>query len=365
MQKVFTLLVFIGVAVATETRVAAMGSLYQFILDDEALVIQDNPAYITRFPNLSVTEMSTQQFLQSGKAYGGVLAGQGPVVLGLYLNNPLYTFPTMDGSRDAHGLTLALGAGEGFGWGLRLGYAAHQEGDTGYTIEGERYAFSPGLVMPLAGGHLSAFGQVQLSSYSDNSSGPDSVLEPLSRFSSLGFGLRYAGSGSLRLILGSSIYRNDNGKKTGDSSLTDVTTGGILFVGMNGTALDMGLVMGGLTANAYRRHGNGDASIDELRILAGLGSEMNIGSWFIFRSNMSKFLFIYRKEGMADPGNPYTFIGSSGFVGSFGMGLVFGPARLDATLSEDILYHGPYLLTGNDSNFVMELALLYRFGTGL
>lgn len=361
MRKVFTLLVFVGVALATETRVAAMGNLYQFILDDEALVIQDNPAYITKFPNLSVTEMSTQKDLQLGKAYGGILAGQGLVVLGFYLNNPLYTFPTLDGTRDAYGLTFALGSGTGFGWGMRFGYAAHQEGDTGYTIKGTRYDLSPGLVMPLGGGHMSAFGQVQLSSYSDNSSGPDSILEPLSRFSSLGFGLRYAGSGSLRLILGSSIYRNDNGKKTGDSSLANITTGGTLFVGVNGRPLNMGLVVGGLTVDAYRRHGNGDSGLDELRVLLGLGSEMNIGSWFIFRSNMSKFLFIYRKEKMADPENPSTFIGSSGFVGSFGMGLVFGPARLDATLSEDILYHGPYFLTGSDSNFVMELAFLYRF----
>jgi hypothetical protein len=44
------------------------------------------------------------------------------------------------------------------------------------------------------------------------------------------------------------------------------------------------------------------------------------------------------------------------------MGLLFGPARLDATLSEGLLYHGAYFLTGNESNFVMSLAFLYRFG---
>lgn len=362
MRKTLGLVVFVGAALATETRVASMGGIYQFILDDEALVIQDNPAYIARFNNLSVTEMNTQSNLQYGKAYGGILAEQGPVAIGLYLNNPLYTFPTLDGSRDAHGLTLALGSGKGFGWGLRIGYAAHREGDTAFTIRGERYAFSPGLIVPLGRGHLSVFGQVQLSSYSDNSAGPDSVLEPLSRFSSAGFGLRYAGSGDIRLIAGSGIYRSDNGKRKGDSSAADVATGASLFVGVNGNTFETGLVVAGITLDGYRRRGNGDKSLEEIRALASLGSEINIGSWFVFRSNMSKFLFIYRAERMADPDNPYTFIGSSGFVGSFGMGLLFGPARLDATLSEDILYHGPYFLTGNESNFAMKLAFLYRFG---
>ncbi len=362
MRNVFTLLVLAGVAVATETRVAAMGNLYQFILDDEALVIQGNPAYVAKFPNLSVTELASQQDLVLGRSYGGLLAQQGLIVLGFYLNNPLYTFPTIDGSRDAHGLTFALGSGSELTWGLRFSYAFHREGDTAYTIDGTSYSISPGVIMPLGDARLSASLNAQVSSYSDNSLGPDSILEPVSEFSNLGFSMRYVSPGSLKLIAGYSLYRSDNGKKLGDSSAPDVTTGGTLFLGMNGRPLDMGLVVAGLTVNAYRRKSSNDASLEELRVLAGLGSEMNIWRWFVIRSNMSKFLFIYRQERMVDPDNPYTFIGSSGFVGSFGMGLVFGSARLDATVSEDLLYNGPYFLTGNDSKFVMALGFLYRFG---
>ncbi|MGB9590106.1 MAG: hypothetical protein ACPL68_04400 [Candidatus Hydrothermia bacterium] len=364
MRNALSLLVLAGLAMATETRVAAMGNLYQFILDDEALVIRDNPAYVAKFPNLSVTEMSTQQDLVLGKAYGGIIAKQGPIVAGFYLNNPIYTFPTIDGSRDAHGLTLAMGSGEDFAWGVRFGYAFHREGDTAYTIDGTAYSFSPGFTMPIGNGNLSVSCQLRVSSYSDNSLGPDSILEPVSEFSNLGLDMRYTSPGIINLIAGYRIYRNDNGKKIADSSVTDLTTGGSLFLGINGRPLDAGLVLGGLTIDAYKRRGNGDASLEELILLAGLGSEMNIWRWFIFRSNMSKFLFIYRQERVADPDNPYTFIGSSGFVGSFGMGIVFGSARLDATLSEDLLYNGPYFLTGNDSKFVMALAFLYRFGRG-
>ncbi len=364
MRKLFTHMVFVGAALATETRVAAMGNLYQFVLDDEALVIRGNPAYVARFPNLSVTEMSTQENMVLGKAYGGVLAEQGPLVMGFYLNNPIYTFPTLDGSRDAHGLTLSVGSGKDFTWGVRFGYAFHREGDTAYTIDGTSYSVSPGLIMPLGSGRISASCQVQVSSYSDNSRGPDSILKPVSAFSNLGFAMRYTTPGSLKLVAGYSIYRNDNSKKVGDSSATDLTTGGTLFVGVNGKPLDAGLVIGGLTLSAYRRKGDGDASLEELKVLAGLGSEIALWRWFILRSNMSKFLFIYRQERMVDPNNPYTFIGSSGFVGSFGMGMAFGPARLDATVSTDMLYNGPYFLSGKESGFIMELGFLYRFGRG-
>lgn len=361
MRSIFTPLVLVGLALATETRVAGMGNLYQFILDDEALVIQDNPAYITRFADLSVTEMKTQQDLAFGKAYGGILVEKGPGSLGFYLNNPVYTFPTITDERNAYGLTLAVGSGKGFGWGLRLGYAFYREGDTSYTIEGNRYSFSPGLILPLGRGHISAFANISLSSYSDNSSGPDSVLQPLSELSNIHFGLRYASSGGLKIIAGSKIYRNNSGKKIGDSAMPDLMTGGSLFLGVNGNPLDMAFVAGGLTLDAYRRRGNGEERIDEARLLAGLGSEMRLGPWFIMRSNMSKFLFIYREERMIDPNNPYVFVGSSGFVGSFGMGMAFGPGRLDATVSEDLLYNGPYFMTGRDSDLVLALAFLYGF----
>ncbi|MEO0141629.1 MAG: hypothetical protein ABIM88_08805, partial [candidate division WOR-3 bacterium] len=144
-------------------------------------------------------------------------------------------------------------------------------------------------------------------------------------------------------------------------AMPDLMTGGSLFLGVNGNPLDMAFVAGGLTLDAYRRRGNGEERIDEARLLAGLGSEMRLGPWFIMRSNMSKFLFIYREERMIDPNNPYVFVGSSGFVGSFGMGMAFGPGRLDATVSEDLLYNGPYFMTGRDSDLVLALAFLYGF----
>jgi len=365
MQRIATVAVFLFTAdrvIATEARVDAMGGLYQFVLDDEALVIQDNPAYMGDFGGRAVTEMSTREFLQGGKAYGGFLVDAGPVGFAFYLNNPLYTFPTLGNERDAHGLTFTLGTnGQGARLALRFGFATHQEGDTGFTVSAREIDLSPGLLLPLGAGHLSLFGQARSKGYSDDSRGPDSILRPLSTFSSLGLGARYVGPGDTKLIIGASFYRNDDGQKIGDSTDTDARTGGTLFAGVNLVPFGNSLVMAGLTADGYRRQGNGDARATQFRILAGVGSELVICRWFLLRSNMSKFLLIYRQERMADPDNPYTLLGSSGFVGSFGAGFLLGPARVDATMSEDLLYNGPYFLTGEDSNLVWELSVLYLF----
>ncbi|MGB9590060.1 MAG: hypothetical protein ACPL68_04165, partial [Candidatus Hydrothermia bacterium] len=339
-----------GVALATEARVDGMGSVYGYMLDDESIVILQNPAWAYNFTGVSVLELNNQNTFNAGGAYGGILFNMGGFATGLYLNNPIYEYPTLDsmeGYKAAHGFTFALGStGEGMKWGLRLGAAMDQEGDTGYTIKGTQVKFAPGVILPLGDAMIDAVLMADIGMHSDNTMGEDNALEPISPLDRIALGVRYIGSGDFKWIYGLGVYMTDYGTKVGDNESIDKTMGGSVNAGFNVKPSENSLVAGGLSVGGSQWKGNGDASDLRLNLGLSLGGELGLSDWFILRGGLNNTpLTIYQDK--SNPDNVWKSMGGSGLSVSLGAGIARGPVRFDATVSEDLLYNWPYFITGN------------------
>ena len=369
MQKIAALvgiLGVVGVAFATEARVDGMGGPYQYMLDDEALIINGNPAWLYAFTGRSVLECNTQSVLNEGNAYGGVLFNWGSFGVATYLNEPIYYYPTLDTiemEAEAHGFTFVLGStGEGMKWATRIGLAMNQYGDTGYTVKGTGIDFAPGIVMPMGEATLDAMLDVKAGLHSDNSMGEDLTLEPISPLDEISLGIRYIGAGTFKWIFGGGFYMTDYGTKRDTFETIDKTMGGGAFMGFNVNPTDNSLVVGGLNLGGYQWKTNDDASIMSTSVSAVLGGEASLNEWFTLRAGLSNGLFSMYQDKM-DTSNTYKWMGGSGLGVYLGTGVGRGPVRFDATVSEDLLYNGPYFVTGETSGLVGKLSLLYKFRT--
>lgn len=356
-----------GVVLATEARVDGMGGIYGYILDDEALVILQNPAWAYGFTGSSVLELNTQDVLNSGDAYGGILFNMGAFATGLYLNNPIYEYPTLDSmeySNEAHGFTFALGStGEGMKLGMRLGLAMDQYGDTSFTTRGTQVKFAPGVLLPMGDATIDAVLMVDAGLHSDNNGVDDSLaLEPISPLDRIALGVRYIGAGDFKWIYGLGFYMTDYGVKTGSTENIDKTMGGAVNIGFNVKPTDNSLLGGGLSVGGSQWKGNGDASDLGISLGMNLGGELGLNDWFILRGGLNNSPFMMYQD-KSDPDNTYKLMGGSGLSVSLGAGIAKGPVRFDATVSEDLLYNWPYFLTGEPSAAVGKLALLYQFRT--
>ena len=352
-----------GAALATEARVDGMGGIYGYILDDEALVILQNPAWAYNFTGRSVLELNTHNVMEANDAYGGILFNMGSLATGLYLNNPIYHYPIVDDMAEAHGFTFALGStGEGMKWGMRLGLAMSQEGDTGYTVKGTQVKFAPGVLLPMGDATIDAFLAVDAGLHSDNSSGDDNALEPISPLDRIALGVRYIGAGDFKWIYGLGIYMTDYGTKQGTTENNDKTMGGVVNLGFNVKPSENSLLGGGLSVGGSQWKGNGDASALSANLGVNLGGELALNDWFTLRGGLNNSPFAMYQD-KSDPNNTYKLLGGSGLTVSLGAGVAKGPVRFDATVSEDLLYNWPYFLTGNPSEAVGKLSLLYRFRT--
>ena len=352
-----------GIALATEARVDGMGGIYGYILDDESAVILQNPAWAYNFTGVSVLELNTQDIFNDGGAYGGILFNMGSFATGLYLNNPIYTYPVVDDYYDAHGFTFALGStGEGMKWGMRLGLAMDQEGDTGYTIKGTQVKFAPGVILPMGDALIDAVLMVDAGLHSDNTMGEDNTLEPISPLDRIALGVRYIGAGDFKWIYGFGFYMTDYGTKLGDTETIDKTMGGSVNAGFNVKPSENSLVAGGLSVGGSQWKGNDDASSLGVDLSMNLGGELGLNDWFILRGGLNNSLFTMYQD-KSNPDNVWKSMGGSGLSVSLGAGIAKGPVRFDATVSEDLLYNWPYFITGESSEAVGKLALLYQFRT--
>ncbi len=83
------------------------------------------------------------------------------------------------------------------------------------------------------------------------------------------------------------------------------------------------------------------------------GVEQEIGKWFIFRAG-ARSVTNYRSQGDFNQFGTY-------FVTNFGIGMHADNFTMDATISEDFLHDGPYMVGGEANGFMGSLAATYNF----
>ncbi len=337
---------------ATEARLEGGGFPLFYILDDELLALRFSPAWVSEFSGRAVLEAGEEAQLEAGKSYLGVLFTAKDVPQALYLNatgyrSPDTSFPSL------RALTYVLGKG---GFGLRTSLGLWRFENDSEDVSQSEYLLSlePGVKL----GQVDGFLTLEWASFTQKA-GTTMTYTASSPLHKMGLAIRWFKGESPTLTLGAWGWREDWGTKlenpdtaiTRDSSETRL----LAWAGFNLRPSDASLVIAGLYLDYTRTDWSDSLWFAVADYRAYLGAEHWATEALGFRGGVdASFLYSDAAGYSLGSGPVAVFLGTS---------LRFGGLQLDATLSEDLLYRGPYLLTGNASELVGRLALLYNFGS--
>ncbi|MCS7245797.1 MAG: hypothetical protein RMJ38_06700 [candidate division WOR-3 bacterium] len=367
MKKItlFTILLM-GLAYATETRVNVITQnsvrfgYANFLLDDEFL-IQFYPSTALRFPaHFTIETPVIRNNVYGNYAYASAFGKYGEFGFGAYagrdrISDEITGFEIVPvdllGSFNLQNIALGLN--------IRLGtFSLDDKENPATTVNASAIGFNPslsfyisersglniGIPFQFVSGKNKTGNNVNVE-YSSNNFGF------LGRFYSMPF-IVYA-----LFATGSENRDNPATNQNPDlkSSRTVFGAGG----GLNLPISEIGFGIVGLSAvstSQTNRENNVETKTSNFSIGLLLGGEIKaIRDNIKLRSSFTyDFLFNRDAQGKS------TEIGRLGNL-TLGIGYEIGFIRLDAALSSDLLYNGPFFLTGNTSNFIQSFSILGKF----
>ncbi|MEO0144961.1 MAG: hypothetical protein ABIL45_08540 [candidate division WOR-3 bacterium] len=364
--------ILIGVAYATETRIqvltqnALRDGYANFLLDDE-YIIQFYPSALFKFPAHFTIEVpniprnTVYGNYDYASAFGkyqnygfGAYLGRDRVGIDLDLNgNVDFTVVPID-LVGAINLTSAS-----FGLNLRFGNASIDNKQDPATVNSatviglnpsltfniaENSAFNLGIPLQFVNGS-SKTGNTKNFDYKDN------------RF---GFFGRFYNSKFIAYALYLNRSQSSDNPATNANPDIKITTntfsaGG----GLNLPISDIGFGIIGLTANVESQNrtvGNQETKTSDFFLGFLIGGEVKaLRDNFKLRSS-----FTYDFLRNVDANVKATGIGSVGDL-TLGFGYEIGFIRFDASVSTELIYNGPYFLTGVPSGFIPSISILGKF----
>jgi hypothetical protein len=363
----------LGIAFATETRVNVLTQnsnrlgYANFLLDDE-YIIQFYPSALFKFPAHFTIEAPNIPMMgdtiYGTYAYASAFGKYQNYGFGAYLGRDRVGIDfNRNGTADLTVTPLDLVGGLNFnnvslGLNFRFGTASFDNKGTPATIRtasiigltpslsyyiSEKTAFDISIPLQFGNGS-SKTGTTVNTNYSSN------LFGFLGRFYNpifIGYAL---------FLTGSEKYDNPNTNPIDFSTnTTQFSAGG----GVNLPISDIGFGILGLTANSISqttRQGNTETTSSNFSLGILIGGEVKaLRDYFKLRGS-----FTYDLLRTADFVTRGTGLGSVGNL-TLGFGYEIGFIRLDAAVSTDLIYNGPFFLTGVPSGFIPSISILGNF----
>ncbi|MEN3044305.1 MAG: hypothetical protein ABDH37_03700 [Candidatus Hydrothermales bacterium] len=374
MRKIVINLFFLlSPLIATETRVRTMGGVVDFIKDD--LLALTYPSQILSFPSLFVLEAFDIGTLGTDnsylKGYFGIGENHSLGVFGAYLNIPVYSYI----NKTIRGLMFSYGKyfGEKFSLGFNVGFSNYSmsEEDTVADYKNKEdariFLFNPGFTFSFSESHF-----VDVAFNFRNRTFDRKFQQPVDTVKAKGtqdisFDVRYLRSLSeyTSFVIGFHFQASDRsiqrrvGGNTVDTTLKFSSF--TLNSGFNIQPVDvLSLILGIQVLNLLDNFGDfgkeGEFSINSV-----LGLEADLGKWFILRLSTRKAIILTTKEEYLDQRSKTTETSQGLLPVSLGLAYKRGNLRIDAEVSPEIFYNGPYFVTGNQSDFFTIISILYSF----
>jgi hypothetical protein len=364
----------LGVAFATETRVNVLTQnsnrfgYANFLLDDE-YIIQFYPSALFKFPAHFTIEAPNIPMMGNTiygtYAYASAFGKYQNYGFGAYLGRDRVGIDfNRNGTADLTVTPLDLVGGLNFnnvslGLNFRFGTASFDNKGTPATIRtasiigltpslsyyiSEKTAFDISIPLQFGNGS-SKTGTTVNTNYSSNSFGF------LGRFYNpifIGYALFLTGSEEYDNPITNPIDFSTN--------TTQFSAGG----GLNLPISDIGFGILGLTANSLSqttRQGNTETTSSGFSLGILIGGEVKaLRDYFKLRGSFTYDLL----RTADDVGTIETELGSLGNL-TLGFGYEIGFIRLDAAVSTDLIYNGPFFLTGVPSGFIPSISILGKF----
>jgi len=364
----------LGIAFATETRVNVLTQnsnrfgYANFLLDDE-YIIQFYPSALFKFPAHFTIEAPNIPMMGNTiygtYAYASAFGKYQNYGFGAYLGRDRVGIDfNRNGTADLTVTPLDLVGGLNFnnvslGLNFRFGTASFDNKGTPATIRtasiigltpslsyyiSEKTAFDISIPLQFGNGS-SKTGTTVNTNYSSNSFGF------LGRFYNpifIGYALFLTGSEEYDNPITNPIDFSTN--------TTQFSAGG----GLNLPISDIGFGILGLTANSLSqttRQGNTETTSSGFSLGILIGGEVKaLRNYFKLRGSFTYDLL----RTADDVGTIETELGSLGNL-TLGFGYEIGFIRLDAAVSTDLIYNGPFFLTGVPSGFIPSISILGKF----
>lgn len=369
-----TTIFLISVAYATETRVqvltqnAIRDGYANFLLDDE-FIIQFYPSALFKFSPHATLEMPNIQAntLFGDYAYASTFGKYNNYGYGSYLGRVRVPVDyDLDGRPELQIIPLDLVGAINlnnvvFGLNLIFGTFSSNNGQNPATTDNASViGFNPSFSFYPSENSGIDFGIPISFASSANKTGNNVNWEY--KLNSFGFRGRFYNGPIIVFATFSTLSLSSDNPSTNQNpdikmSITSFGAG----AGLNLPISDLGFGIIGLTANSQNttvRFGNQEQGGPDFFMGFLVGGEVKA-----LRDNIklrTSFTYDLIRSTRDNSGGNVVNIGRIGDL-TLGFGYELGFLRFDASLSTDLLYNGPFFLTGNQSGFVPSLSILAKF----
>ncbi len=363
----------VGSAYATETRVNVLTQnsirfgYANYLMDDE-YIIQFYPSALFRFPahfSIEVPAIGSNTIIYGNYAYASAFAKYDNYGFGAYLGRDrLNVDIDGDNSSDFQITPLDLLGGINLnnlslGLNLRFGtYSFDDKQNPATTINASLIGFNPSISFNF--GENGAFNigiPLQFASATHKTGDTTNVEYSDNRFGFLGRIYNGPIIGYALYISETQSWNNPPAAPNPDLKISTNVFGGGL--GLNLPISDIGFGIAGLNINSISSTttvGNTSTTTSSFSIGLLIGGEIKL-----WRDNLKfRSSFTYDLLSLAETDEKESGIGNVGNL-TLGFGYEVGFIRFDGAVSTDLLYNGPYFLTGNSSSFIPSISILGKF----
>lgn len=364
---VYVLVFFVSFLYSTESRVIGFSGIYDFLKDDISPLFY--PSQIVNFPYYIVLEAGTGSELSEGysylKSYIGLGEEQKLGTFGFYLNYPFYSFPFGDirGVMFSYGKNLSntLILGFNAGYGIFVEEVKDTLQDLENLSSAEILKFNSGITFYFS---EEDFVDLSLEVLSHTFRNEFTFPFPDTAFSEgeLNYYVNFRYWRSISDYTGFVIGAHYGFEDNSWTESTEERTFYDLNIGINTFPTGILNLILGINFNNQKLNFGSDGKLLEYSGSAIFGLEAELGKWFIFRFSVKKFLFSRTKDNFRENTFQSKKVISQGVLPVY-LGLTYkrGDFRIDGIIAPDILYNGPYFITGIESPLFISISIGYIF----
>ena len=369
-KKVIAILAMVASVSATETRVATMGGDVDLLINDEQNVTL-YPSTVLNFGKMATLEFGTLPSWNMGTYPAGLLiTNNNKMAFGILGNRPIYmtNHPTNPLRVNAYSFVLGMGMGN-----LNLGVQVNMgmrnlsqtpAKDTTYSYNAMFLGIMPGISYTNDNMGIDASLNFAMPHWKDEGyTAPTDTLK-FAGIPTIGMNFRFFnGSRTQKTIAAMHINffkdaYEQNGTTFSNGSTWDIDA----KIGKYMHPMRWVNIIGGLNLNVENVSIND--STGSIAINSGflLGGETLVSSKLGFRTGITRNIFTYNKNKNGSTSNSTMGFADAPLNVAIGAYLNVGSnVRIDANIAHDLLFNGPYFLTGTPSQLASTVSAIVKF----
>ncbi len=367
--KVAALILAASTLMATETRVATMGGDINLLVNDEQNVLY-YPSTVMGFGQLATLEFGNLPAWGLGTYPAGMLIlGNDRMKFALLGNRPIYTnnHPNNPMTLNAYGVVLGMGLGN-LNIGFQINLAMRQlvntpAANTTYSYSTLFLGIVPGVSFRTRDMGVDASLAFNLQNWTDKGYTVTVDTFKFSGTPSIGLNTRFfSGTRSKKIIgaFGFNYFKDaydHNGTTYNNGTMMDIN----LDLGTCVRPVRWSKMTGGINL-AFNNTSTSDTSgITNIRAGFVLGGETMISSRFGLRAGINRDLFSYTKNKNGAISTSNMRFADDALNVAIGAYMKIRNVRIDANIAHDLLFNGPYFLTGTPSRLAATVSAIANF----